>query len=260
MDHMNKNTGILVLKKSLSILEYLSEFSGWVSLRDIAAGTGLNKSAVFRILDTFATEGYIVRNQEGQYQLGYKWLSISRNQLNSDLLQVTRPYMEDLSKKLDMIVHLVVRDGDEGVYVDKVDLSSRSIRLFSKIGARLKLHSTAAGKVLLANLPDTELSAFMDQATLTPRTPFTIVDKNVLWRDLYKVRAMNYAIDDMEDAENIRCIAAPIKGFQGICKASISVSSPIIYMRLEDVEQLASEIIQCAKQISMLLGCSSAEY
>lgn len=248
---------VQVLKKAVVVLECLSEYPKGLQLKDIVSKTDLNKSTVYRILDTYAGFGYVMQKADGRYRLGYKLFDLTKNLLDNDLIETAKPYLDKLSVDTDQVAHLVIRDGNEGVYIDKVDMSGQSIRLYSKIGSRLSLHCTSAGKVLLAGLPNEEAQEILSKAGLIRHTPFTITSSEALLEDLERVRTRGYALDDMENEENVRCVAAPIKGYMGKTIAAISVSSTILHFRTEDIPKIANMVIQCAKDISFELGCQN---
>ena len=154
-----------------------------------------------------------MQKADGRYRLGYKLFDLTKNLLDNDLIETAKPYLDKLSVDTDQVAHLVIRDGNEGVYIDKVDMSRQSIRLYSKIGSRLSLHCTSAGQVLLAGLPNEEAQEILSKAGLIRHTPFTITSSEALLEDLERVRTRGYALDDMENEENVRCVAAPIKGY-----------------------------------------------
>jgi DNA-binding IclR family transcriptional regulator len=124
----------------------------------------------------------------------------------------------------------------------------------SGIGFRMPVHSTSLGKVLLANLPDTEWRRYVSRAGLPARTANTIVDAAAFYCELERVRLQNYAIDEMENEDGIRCLAAPIWNHSGQVIAALSASGWTLSMTPERVEALVPVLQQAGLEISRQLG------
>ena len=76
------------------------------------------------------------------YRLGPKLLQLGHMaQLQTDLIQVARPHLEDLSSATEDTVHLGVMDGDTALYLDKMP-GKRRINISSRVGDRQPLSST----------------------------------------------------------------------------------------------------------------------
>ena len=77
----NSNTSQTALR-ALSVLELMSEAASPVTVADIAAGIGADRSTAYRMLLTLSEAGYVVREAAGRrYRLGYRLLSLSRSLL-----------------------------------------------------------------------------------------------------------------------------------------------------------------------------------
>ncbi|AEI82037.1 transcriptional regulator IclR family (plasmid) [Cupriavidus necator N-1] len=162
----------------------------------------------------------------------------------SALVDRIKPRLSRLAAETNETVHFAVAEGDQVVYLAKVD-SSHPIRMFSYVGWQGPMHATAVGKALLA-WPT--LSPAVDRicdAGLHRYTARTIVDKNSLLAELERTRARGYAVDDEELIEGLVCIAAPV--FEGDhVVGAISVAGPS--SRMHDVEAYASLLLACAAE------------
>jgi DNA-binding IclR family transcriptional regulator len=93
-------------------------------------------------------------------------------------------------------------------------------------------------------------------SALEKRTPKTITNPEELRRHLLFVRENGYAIDDEENEEGIRCVAAPIRNGNGKVEAALSISGPTTRITLKRIEtELKSLACQTASSISAQLGC-----
>src|SRR3989440_11362579 len=75
---------------------------------------------------------------------------------DSDLARAARPALRALCERSRYTVHFGVRQGDEAVYIDKLE-GRGAYGLRSRIGASLPLHWTAIREANLALLPDDEI-------------------------------------------------------------------------------------------------------
>lgn len=79
---MAEKKGIQSLERAFSIIEIMTTDENESSVSDLARKTGLNKTTVFRMLDTLANLGYVSKNQKTEkYSLTLKFLKISAGQL-----------------------------------------------------------------------------------------------------------------------------------------------------------------------------------
>ena len=192
------------------------------------------------------------------YQLGFKLLDLGNLLLSEiDLRSEARPYLIRLSESVKETIHLVVLDDDKALYIDKVDLYPKSsgLQMVSRLGSRIGLHCSSVGKVLLANMEISEAEAIIARTGLIKRTANTITDPDQLMRYLATVRQKGYAIDNEENEEGIRCVAAPLRDEIGTVKAAMSISGPTTRITLDRIEtELKGRVCETANQISAKLG------
>lgn len=80
-------------------------------------------------------------------------------------------------------LHLVIMDGKDAVYIDKIEGTSANV-LYSRVGRRAPIHSTGAGKVLVDFKSKEEIDRIYDGYVFEERTPNTITDKHELLEEL----------------------------------------------------------------------------
>jgi IclR family acetate operon transcriptional repressor len=239
----------------IKIIEYLATSQDWVSLRTMARDLDINTAAVYRVLNSLKESGYVQKHPvDSRYQLTLKIAWVSAQVLEKlQLRQVAHPFMERLTSLTNETTHLAILDGNEFVYIDKVD-NKQAMRMRSRVGQRGQLHSTAVGKSLLAFLPEDELPKFLAHLTFQPVTNNTITDKNTLLAQLEQIRRLGYATDDEENEIGIRCIGSPIFDHTGRLVGALSISGWTITMTPERIPQLALELIETSQEISRELG------
>jgi len=249
------NYPIKVLTKTFAVLEVLLEHKSPMSMSEISEKLKYYPSTVHRILDTLKYGGYVEQNQNTQkYQLGLKLIELGMAKINQiDLVKEARPFLRELAKNCNETVHLAILEDINVLYLAKEE-SSQTIRMISYVGRRGPLHCTALGKVLLAFLPPGERNDILARIELSKLTENTIIDQEHLETELNKVVQKGFAMDREENEKDVRCIAGPIRDYQGRVVAAVSVSGPSYRIDVEKQNHLKEELISACHGISSRLG------
>lgn len=249
------NYPIKVLTKTFAVLETLLEHRSPMSMSEISEKLDFYPSTVHRILDTLKYGGYVEQNPITQkYQLGLKLIELGMAKINQiDLVKEAKPFLRELAKKCNETVHLGILEDNNVLYLAKEE-SSQTIRMISYVGRRAPLHCTALGKVLLAYLPSTERNKILDKIELSKLTDKTITDKKQLEIELNKIEQKGMSWDREENEKDVRCIAAPIKDYQGRVVAAVSISRPAYRVNKKNQDHLQEELIATCQKISSRLG------
>ena len=254
---MTRENMVKSVSRALDIITMLSLKKGGLGVTEISKQIDINKSSVYRILSTLVQYGYVEQDEEtGRYKLGYKFLEISSKLLDSiDLRSEARPFLQELENETNEVVHLVVYDQGEVVYIEKLE-GNELLRMHSKVGKRAPMHCTSVGKAILSQLPDNVVEGIIERKGMPVHTIHTITDKEVFMKELEQVREKGYALDLEENELGITCIAVPIFDHTGKVVSAVSISGPTIRMTEERLEQLHKRMITIGKQISERLGYS----
>lgn len=241
--------------RSLSILELMSDFDNGLRIIEISDSLGLHKSTVHRLLTTLIHKGYVIQDKKtSKYRLTTKLFELGNKVIaNMDILKASKIYTEDLMREFNEVVHLVICDDNEILYIDKVE-ANNTIQMASNIGRRSPLYSTSVGKAILAYLNVDEVKRIWENSHIKRYTDKTIIDFDILRLELDKIKFQGYAVDDEENERGVRCVGAPVFNFNGEVEGAISVSGPTIRVTKEKVEIIAEEVKRCAYQISKELG------
>lgn len=257
---MKSHTETLVpaLPKAFGILEKIVECQReGISLSEIVYSNGLPKSSAYRILKTFVHLGYIFFDPETEkYKPTLKLTALGSQILeNFDLKSQVHPYLLEASKETGHTCHLVILDGDMGVYLDKIEVGEYGIKLFSAPGKRVPLHCTAVGKVLLASMPEEKRRDILSRG-LPEFTPKTITDPQKLEECIQQVLHQGFAVDQEEITRGIICVAAPIHNPGGEVIAAISITFPAFVAHEEGLESFQEAVKRHAYKISREIGGS----
>jgi DNA-binding IclR family transcriptional regulator len=257
---MSGENSVQSVDRALDIMEYLSEKKKACGVTEISNAVGLHKSTVHRLLNTLMNRGYVEKDIDSDnYMVGKRVLMLGSSVLDRmDVRTMARPYIRRLSERTNEVVHLSILDGDEAVYIDKVEsLKQSSVRMNSQIGKRVPLYCTAVGKILLSSMKEEQVADLLKGKDMHKFTNNTIDSVDGYIKELEKVRKVGYSTDEMEHEEGIRCIAAPIYDRKGKITASVSISGPIFHMTEERMPEIKSELLKTAEEISEQMGFSA---
>ena len=219
-------SSIQVIDRVAALLGVIGEHSDPVSLKALAAETGLHPSTAHRILDALVTHGYVERAASSQYTLGKTLLHFaSRVHGKVDLLREAKPIMEWLRSEVGETVNLTVREGDEVVYVERA-LPTRMMRVEQLIGSRAPLHVTAVGKLFLAEGSEQSCREYARRSGLKRYTANTFTQVKKLWAEAQKSKLRGYALDNEEAELGVGCIGVAVHDNHGVMVAGLSISAP----------------------------------
>lgn len=242
----------------LDILDILSELSRPIALGELAQQAGLPKSTVHRLLAILKDAGYVQQDAEtDRYQLGIRAMRLGVSALRShSLLHIAHPHMERLAELTGETVQLAVRDDNRVLALHRVESDRHVIRAAMPNRVRTPLHATAAGKILLAGLPDTELEVLLQRLELQRFTPTTMTDWAALRSEIEAVRGKGYSVDNGENNPDVRCVGVPIRDLNGRVIASLSITMPAARLALANAPQIAALAQATAQEISAQLSPS----
>lgn len=224
-----------------------------LALKDVVEKTGFNSSTAYRYLQTLEQYGLLQKDASGLYKLGLKVVELYHAFTDgNDLRQVAYEHMLALSKETEETVYLGILDGLEVFYIERVD-SPLPIRPHTQIGGRNKLYCTGLGKAILSQRPDL-LNRIIDVG-LEPLTANTITDPERLIAQLQECQVRGFALDDMENESEVRCVAAPLFNERRQVTAALSISGPASRMPIDRlVNDLGPKVQVTAQHISKMLG------
>lgn len=252
----NSNLTLTVLK-ALDVLEFLAAKEEPVPVAEIARGCGQSRPTAYRLLTTLQHRKYVSNDGNGRYSLGTKILGLSKHVIDSlDFHQIAIPELNNLTRISEETTHFAILDQGEALYVAKIE-STQPVRMHSTVGARNPLHCTAVGKAMLAFLPADERAELLNKLVLTKRTQNTITSRAVLAEHLEQIHRQGFAIDDVENEEGIRCVAAPVFNHEGYVAGAISISGPAYRIPISKLKEVSKLVIPACEAVSRKLGYAS---
>ena len=248
------NRTIRSVEIAFNIVDALQE-RNQVGVTELSEELGYAKSTVHSHLRTLKEQKLIVREDDG-YRLSIRILDMAthvREQI--DNYDVIRDEVEKLAEETDEIAQFGVEEYDRVTYFCKAT-GDQSVETASRVGKQQPMHSTALGKTILAFRPPERVEETIADLELSRRTPETITDPAELRAELEAIREQGYGIDNEENIEGLRCVAAPVRTDDGVLGA-ISMSGPSsrfteerLHGELSDYVQRSANVIELNTKFS----------
>ncbi|MDI3409467.1 IclR family transcriptional regulator [Streptomyces sp. B-S-A6] len=240
--------------RAVAILEILSE-QGEAGVSDVATAMDVHKSTAFRLLCALEARGLVEQDGErGKYHLGFGIVRLAG--AVTGRIAVTRygrKICDRLAQELGETINIAVLEAECVINLDQVSGPS-AIAAQNWVGRQTPLHSTANGKVLLADLAPEVRHELLAEAGLPRTTPHTLTSEEELEAALAKVRACGYALALEEYEEGLNAIAAPIRSAEGETVAALTASGPAYRFTEEHLHEIAPALVAGAEEISRRLS------
>lgn len=220
--------------KALAVLEALARSPGPVTLTQLMQVTGLPKPSLHRTLSLFEDAGYVQREPAGRaYAVGPRLAALGLAVLTHGAAATQRrAILRQLVSDVGETCNLAMLRKGEVVYLDRVE-ADWPLRLHLPVGSAVPPHCSASGKLLLACLPAAEREALVASLPLTRFTPQTITDRALLERELDRIAAAGYAVDDEEYVVGVACVAVPVRLASGEAVAAVAVHAATARLPLQ---------------------------
>jgi len=222
-----------------------------LGLSEIAKRLDLPNATVNRVLKTLHTHGFLVR-VDRKYRVSLLLVDIAESATGITSLQsAAMPSLEKLSAHTGFSSQFAVQDGDEAYYVGNVD-GINFKNSFVKIGLRAPLHASAAGKSILAFLPETQQADYFSRRH--EQVKAITQETNEMFRaELKDIQTIGYAIHDSELISELYCVAVHVPlsaGRHGALSISASVSQRDKLPTPEIVSILQNEALKLQDTLS----------
>jgi DNA-binding IclR family transcriptional regulator len=237
--------------KSMQILTLFIKYPK-LTFTEMMEYSGVPKTSLHRMIGSLEEMGFLTKDAQGYYLLGLLFLQFGQLVANRlDIRSIAKPIMETLRDDVEEAVNLIVRDGNEAMYIEKVD-TLHPVRLYTSIGRRSPLYAGACSRIILAHLPEKEQEEYINQTELAPIGIGTITDKKKLRNALKE--AKEYTISTSELENFTTSVSAPIVNHQNEVVAGISVAGIEARFQGDRLPFIIQKVTEAASVISQKLG------
>ena len=239
------------VRRVFRIMDLVSRQGEELTAREIAREIGTNLSSCYYLLNILTEEGYIEKVPcRGGYRIGPA-ISVLNESSRSNFDSRIEPVIEELALRTQRHAYAAVLS-DGQVTVTQVKAPPKSPPVGVTAGFHGASHALALGKVLLAGMGSEYVGSYIDNQGLEAFTPRTIVQPAHLHAHLNKVRMVGVATDFEEFAQNLCCVAAPVRSKNGKVEGAIGLSTTARLIR-SDEQQLVEMVQWAAEEASTLL-------
>ena len=225
-----------------------------LTFQEIINLSGMPKTSVYRMLMSLEDMGFLEKGSDSKYRLGILFLKFGHLvSTRLDLRKIAYPYMIELHNDVKEAINLIVREGNEAIYIEKID-TKQKVRLYTAIGRRSPLYAGACSRSILSFLPDAEIKDYIESTELQTFAQGTITDKDRLYETIQQARIKGYTISHSELENHTSAVAAPIFNHLGEVVAGISIAGIEANYQDENVQVLSEKVKKVAMDISKQLG------
>ena len=251
----DKTGQVRSVTRALTLLRTLANSANGMSLSETALAAGLAASTAHRILTTLESEHFVRFDQtDNLWRIGVDAFTTGAAFLRTrDVIGLTRPYLRRLMEQTGETANVFLETGGEVICMEQVE-SRHSMRSITRVGGKARMHCSGAGKAMLAFMTDEAKDKILSLHGLPRETSNTITDRAALECTLRQVRARGFAVDDGENSEGTRCVAAPVLNETGLPAAAISVSGPAARIDDAKLSHLGAIISDIAGEVTRSFG------
>ena len=234
-------------------------------MTELAEGTDLAVSTVFKHLATLESNGYLIKEGD-TYHVGFRFLNLgehARSRLpgNQAIDEAVQRLAEETTEEVDFIVEdhgrIITVSESYHKWVKYADGGANGYR--ARMGTYYPIHTTASGKAILATYSRERVDAIVDRWGLEERTENTITDRDELAAELDRTRERGFALGDEEYTEGLRSVGMAVRDGEGNTVGSMSVSGPS-YRLTGDVfrERIPASLREVLEELEAEIAAAAA--
>jgi DNA-binding IclR family transcriptional regulator len=243
--------GTASFSKFMHVLQLVADSSEPLNVGALMRASGYPRPTVHRIVAALLAERLLVENtRSASLALGPRLIQLaSRSWGRSELRLAAVDELKRLRDVTGETVHLAVPNGTSMVYIEKLE-SPSAVRMASRIGTSVSLHSTAVGKAYMAALDAATLNPLLENLPMPRYTPSTVVELADLQAQLRVTRERGWSVDSEENEAGIFCFGAAILGSHGVPVAAISVSTLMFRQKDNPEQAYVAPLLEACRAIS----------
>lgn len=228
--------------------------TGDLGITELAERAKLPKSTIARLTRTLEDIGAVERvDDEGRYRIGPEIVTLAGvASPTANLVSIVRPHLRLLAEITGEDAGLSVPDGHRAHYIDQVS-SENDIQVRDWTGARISMHATPSGQVMLASWPEDRLARFLERP-LNAYTDATLTEPEELRKRLQMVHEDGYVWAFEELTEGLSSVATAVRDSRGRLVGAIHVHGPAYrFPAPGTAEKTGKMLVETAERLSSLI-------
>jgi len=220
--------------RAIDVLELVGSAETPLSFLDIGAHLGIPNSSLFYLLNTLIQRGYLQQDDSRTYQLGPAIARLA-NAVNATVswIEIVEPLVDRVWTQVQETTSYMERRGDEiECLISK--LAPHSLLPVHRVGQRAPLYVFSGGKIVLAELDDEALDAYLKRTPLKRLTPNTLTSPQAIRAEIADVRESGIAVSREEHSVGIVGVsvglktAASLAGTLGVAIPAVRVNKKVL--------------------------------
>jgi len=241
---------ILLLTKTQRLVEVLLE-RGPMTPAEIGEAVGVPRPTAYRLVSGLNAIELTQTLPDGTVDLNLRWLHLADAAYDSMTEWAgARAALAALSAETEQTAFLCVPRADEAVCIDWSQGRAIGV-LILRPGLSLPLHAGAAGRIMLAYLPD--VAGYLAAAPHEVFTPWTLTDAAALQEDIEQTRNRGYAVSHEDVTVGIGALGMPVFDARGVLRGAVSLGGLIAEIR-EHEREFAAAIRATVRKLEDVLG------
>ncbi|MCT4608281.1 MAG: IclR family transcriptional regulator [Pelagimonas sp.] len=237
--------------RALAILEQIANMRTGARVSELAQDLDLPVSTVHRLLTTLERRRFVQQDpQTDHWRVGQRAHSVGESySLHDQLVLPARPLLRQLRDRTRETANLGVIQAEEAVTIAQVE-SREIMRAIAPPGGRVPVLNSGMGKAIVATWPDEAIANLVERQGLRPMTSTSLRSPNEVYREIARIRALGFAVDDEEYVVGMRCVAAVVRSAEGEAIAALSVSGLAARVTAESIPEIAAHVCEMAKALT----------
>jgi len=217
------------IERAATILRLLSGRNRRLGVVDIAGEMGLPKGTVHGLLRTLQSVGFVEQDEDsGKYMLGAALLHMGSSYLDGNELRARAlNWSDSLATRTREAVRIGTLHEEQVLVVHHVFRPDDTLQTLD-VGTLLPAHATALGKVLLAQMTAAQRQRLLAHAPLEKYTAKTLTDLGKFEKEIKRVQADGYALDDEEFLPGLICLAVKVPAAGRPSNLCVALQAPIM--------------------------------
>lgn len=249
-----QNTFVPALERALNIIEYLSNCTNGVTLKQISHHLDIPAASAFRLIKNLVNRGYVTEITNGQttYILGNQIMKIASSaKRNSSLTSTAKPIMQQLANQLKQTVQLAIWQNGSLFYIEQA-FSTAPLSVIAPLYEPVAINTSASAKIILSYLPEDERTLAISQCAFEKLTPNTITEPTKFIDEIKKSNVQGFGLDSEEFSLGIGCLSVPIFDSKNLCISALGITGPIQTYQ-NNFSEMLSCLLDASKKISNAL-------
>ncbi len=243
------------VRKAMDLLACLAGAGAPLSLGELSRRTGMPKATVHGLLAAMRASAVVEQSgEDGKYRLGIRLFEYGCTVSRSwNVLEAAVDPMRHVAEETGESVSIAALDRGDVLILDSANARS-NFRVVSERGARLPVHCTSQGKLLLAYLPPAQRRSLLRECDFAAYTPHSHTSSQALESEMEQILASGYAVENGELRIGLRSVSAPVFDVKGTAAYAVCVVGMFRRVDSPELEHATALVLEAARRISFDLG------